>query len=92
MFLGHFGVALAAKRAAPRTSLGALTFAAQFADELWPILLLLGVEQVRIIRDMPGALGVEFTYYPFSHSLLLDRKSTRLNSSHTVLSRMPSSA
>lgn len=71
MFLGHFGVAFAAKRAAPRTSLGALTFAAQFADELWPILLLLGVEQVRIVRDMPGALGLEFTYYPFSHSLLL---------------------
>jgi hypothetical protein len=71
MFLGHFGVAMAAKRAAPRTSLGVLTFAAQFADELWPILLLLGIEQVRIIRNMPGSLGLEFTYYPFSHSLLM---------------------
>jgi hypothetical protein len=71
MFLGHFGVAFAAKRVAPRTSLGAFTFAAQFADELWPILLMLGVEQVRIIRDLPGSLGLEFTYYPFSHSLLL---------------------
>ena len=40
MFLGHFGVALAAKKAAPKTSLGALVFAAQFADLLWPILLL----------------------------------------------------
>jgi hypothetical protein len=71
MFLGHFGLALGTKRAAPRTSLGALTFAAQFADELWPILLLLGVERATIVRGMPGALGLEFTYYPFSHSLLL---------------------
>jgi len=29
MFLGHFGLAFAAKRVAPRTSLGALTFAVQ---------------------------------------------------------------
>ena len=71
MFLGHFGVAFAAKRAAPRASLGALTFAAQFLDELWPILLLLGIEQVTIVPNMPGSLGLEFTYYPFSHSLLM---------------------
>lgn len=55
MFLGHYGVAFAAKRAAPRTSLGALAFAAQFLDELWPILLLLGVEQV---KDGAGPLAV----------------------------------
>jgi hypothetical protein len=71
MFLGHFGVAFAAKRVSPRTSLGALTFAAQFLDELWPILLLLGVEQVRINPQMPGSLALDFTYYPYSHSLLL---------------------
>jgi membrane-bound metal-dependent hydrolase YbcI (DUF457 family) len=71
MFLGHYGVAFAAKRAAPRTSLGALTFAAQFLDELWPILLLLGVEQVRINPRMQGSLALDFTYYPFSHSLLM---------------------
>jgi membrane-bound metal-dependent hydrolase YbcI (DUF457 family) len=71
MFLGHYGLAFAAKRAAPRTSLGALTFAAQFLDELWPILLLLGVEQVRIVPSMPGSLSLDFIYYPFSHSLLM---------------------
>jgi hypothetical protein len=71
MFLGHFGVAFAAKRVAPKTSLGALTFAAQFLDELWPILLLLGIEQVRINPQMPGNLALQFVYYPYSHSLLL---------------------
>jgi hypothetical protein len=71
LFLGHYGIALAAKRAAPRTSLGALTFAAQFLDELWPILLLLGVEQVRIVPGLMAMSPLDFTYYPFSHSLLM---------------------
>jgi hypothetical protein len=39
MFLGHFGLALAAKKAAPKVSLGTLVFFAQLADLLWPILL-----------------------------------------------------
>ena len=70
MFLGHYGLALAAKRAAPGTSLGALTFAAQFLDELWPILLLIGAEQVRIVADRPFA-PLDFVSYPYSHSLLM---------------------
>lgn len=71
MFIGHFGIALAAKRVAPRTSLGTLIFAAQFVDLLWPIFLLLGNEHVEIV---PGAMKMspfEFTDYPISHSLLM---------------------
>src|SRR5437660_8192541 len=71
MFLGHYGVAFAAKRAAPRTSLGALVFAGEFLDELWPILLLLGVERVRIVPGLMVASPLEFVYYPYSHSLLM---------------------
>ena len=43
MFLGHFGLALAAKRVAPRPSLGTTVMAAQWADGIWPIFVLLGV-------------------------------------------------
>ncbi|HEX9607273.1 MAG TPA: hypothetical protein VF962_08590, partial [Gemmatimonadaceae bacterium] len=64
-------MAFAAKRAAPSTSLGALTFAAQFLDELWPILLLVGVEQVRIVPGLMAANPLDFVYYPYSHSLLM---------------------
>ena len=71
MFLGHYGVAFAAKRVAPRTSLGALTFAAEFLDELWPILLLVGVEQVRIVPGLMTMSPFDFVYYPWSHSLLM---------------------
>jgi hypothetical protein len=70
MFLGHYGVAFAAKRAAPRTSLGTLTFAAQFLDELWPVLLLMGLEQVRIVPGLMAANSLDFVSYPISHSLL----------------------
>ncbi len=70
MFLGHFGVAFAAKKAAPKTSLGTLVFAAQFADLLWPILLLLGIERVRIVPGLLPASPFDFTSYPTSHSLV----------------------
>ena len=70
MLLGHYGVALAAKRAAPRTSLGTLVLAAQWLDELWPILLLLGVERVRVVPGLMAASPFDFTSYPISHSLV----------------------
>lgn len=70
MFLGHFGVGLAAKPLQPRVSLGTLFLAAQLADLLWPILLLLGVERVEIRPGLLAASPFDFVYYPFSHSLL----------------------
>lgn len=71
MLLGHYGLALAAKRAVPKTSLGWLTFAAQWLDELWPLLLLAGLERVRVAPGLLAASPLDFSYYPFSHSLLL---------------------
>jgi len=69
MFLGHYAVALAARRATPRGSLGALFFAAQFLDLLWPILLLAGVEHVRIAPGITRFTPFDFYDYPISHSL-----------------------
>lgn len=69
MFLGHFGSAFAAKKAAPKTSLGILVLAAQFADLLWPLLLLAGIEKVRIVPGLLPVSPFDFTYYPISHSL-----------------------
>ena len=72
MFLGHFGVAMAAKRATPAVSLGMLVLAAQLADGVWPIFLLLGIEQVRIVPGITRASPLDFVSYPWSHSLLAD--------------------
>ena len=69
MILGHYGVAFAAKRVAPRTSLGTFAFAAQWLDELWPILVLAGIERVRVVPRLMAANPLDFEYYPFSHSL-----------------------
>jgi membrane-bound metal-dependent hydrolase YbcI (DUF457 family) len=46
-------------------------FAGEFLDELWPVLLLLGVEQVRIVPGLMTMSPLEFVYYPWSHSLVM---------------------
>lgn len=70
MFIGHFAVALAAKRAVPRTSLGVLFAACQLPDLVWPVLLLVGAERVRIAPGATAFNPLEFTHYPITHSLL----------------------
>jgi len=71
MFIGHAAVAFAAKKAAPKTSLGTLMMAAQFIDLLWPVFLLLGLEHVRIDPGNTAVTPLDFYDYPFSHSLLM---------------------
>jgi hypothetical protein len=71
MFLGHPAVGLASKRLAPRTSLGVLIAAPMMLDLLWPIFLLLGVEHVRIAPGVTRFNPLDFTDYPWSHSLLM---------------------
>jgi hypothetical protein len=69
MFLGHFGVALAAKRVAPQAPLGLLVLAAQWLDLVWPVLLLAGVEHVRVVPGITTVTPFDFYHYPYSHSL-----------------------
>ncbi len=70
MFIGHFALGFAAKRAAPAVSLGTLFLAAQWLDLVWPTLLLLGVERVVIDPSLPGLTPLAFVHYPYTHSLL----------------------
>jgi membrane-bound metal-dependent hydrolase YbcI (DUF457 family) len=72
MFIGHFGLAFAAKRVAPETSLGTTFVAAQLADLFWPLFLLFGWEQVRITPNTNPFLTLTFTHYPWSHSLAME--------------------
>jgi hypothetical protein len=71
MFVGHFAVGFGAKAFAKKLSLGSLFLAAQFVDLLWPILLLLGIEHVRIVPGITKFTPLDFESYPISHSLLL---------------------
>lgn len=70
MFIGHFAVAFAAKRAAPKTSLGVLFAACQLPDLIWPVFLLLGWERVRIEPGVTAFSPLAFEHYPWTHSLL----------------------
>jgi hypothetical protein len=70
MFVGHLGVAFAAKRLAPRTSLGTLVGASFGLDLIWPLLLLAGVEHVRIDPGNTAFTPLAFDDYPWSHSLV----------------------
>ena len=70
MFIGHYALGLAAKRVAPRTSLGTLFAAPTLADLLWPVFLLLGWEHARVVPDPNPFLRLWLDDIPISHSLL----------------------
>jgi len=71
VFVGHFALGFAAKRVAPRASLGTLLAAAQALDLLWPALVLGGVERVRIAPGATAFTPLDFESYPWSHSLAM---------------------
>ena len=71
MFIGHYGLALATKKIAPKVSLVMLFIAVEFVDILWPLLLLLNVEQVKIQPGFTEVTPFEFVHYPYTHSLLM---------------------
>lgn len=71
MFVGHAALAFAAKRASPGTSLGTLVAASFAIDLLWPVLLLAGVERVRIDPGNTAFTPLAFDAYPWSHSLAM---------------------
>jgi hypothetical protein len=70
MFIGHFGVAFVAKRAAPRASLATLFAATYLVDIVWPALILIGAEHARIVPGITKVTPFDFYDYPISHSLL----------------------
>jgi membrane-bound metal-dependent hydrolase YbcI (DUF457 family) len=70
MFIGHHAAAFAAKRFAPGVSLGTLFAATMWIDLVWPILLIAGVEHVRIAPGITAVTPLDFYDYPITHSLL----------------------
>ena len=71
MFIGHFALALGAKKFAPQVSLGILFLACQLADIIWPNLVLLGIERLEIEPGITIMTPLNFVHYPYSHSLVM---------------------
>ena len=67
MFIGHYGVGLAAKGFDRRIPLWVLFLAAQFVDVLWAVLVWLGVEKMRIVPGFTASNGLDNVYIPFTH-------------------------
>ena len=69
MFIGHYGPSFACKTAKPAIPLWVLFLAVQFIDIVWSILVLLGIEKVRIIPGFTATNPLDLYYMPYTHSL-----------------------
>jgi hypothetical protein len=69
MFVGHYGVACAAKPAAKHIPLWVLFLAVQWLDVVWSVLVLLGIEKLRIVPGFTQANALDLYYMPYTHSL-----------------------
>lgn len=69
MFIGHYGPAFAAKPAEPRLPLWLLFIAVQFMDVCWSLLVLAGIEKLRIVPGFTEGSPLDLYYMPFTHGL-----------------------
>lgn len=69
MFVGHYAPALVANAIEPRVPLWLFFVAVQLVDVVWAVLVLLGIEHVRIDPDLPSNPLV-LEYMPYTHSLV----------------------
>jgi hypothetical protein len=70
MFIGHYGVSFAAKPAHKPVPLWLLFIAVQFLDVVWSVLVMLGIEKLRITPGITAANDLDLYYMPFTHGLL----------------------
>ncbi len=70
MFVGHYGPSLAIKAIRPTIPLWLLFMAVQLVDVAWAVLVLLGVEKVRIVPGITASNPLDLYYMPYTHSLV----------------------
>jgi len=70
MFIGHYGPAFGAKAVLRTIPLWVLFVAVQFMDVIWSILVLLGIEKVRIVPGLMAASSLDLYYMPYTHGLI----------------------
>jgi membrane-bound metal-dependent hydrolase YbcI (DUF457 family) len=70
MFVGHYGPSLAIRAVRPEVPLWVLFVAAQLTDIAWALLVLGGIEKLRIVPGITAANPLDLYYMPYTHSLL----------------------
>jgi hypothetical protein len=69
MFIGHYGPAFAAKPLQKRIPLWVLFIAVQWMDVVWSLLVLTGIEKVRIVPGLMQGSSLDLYYMPYTHGL-----------------------
>lgn len=69
MFVGHYSVSYAAKTQAPHVPLWVWFIAVQWLDVVWSILILAGIEKMRIVPGFTEGSAYDLYYMPYSHGL-----------------------
>jgi hypothetical protein len=69
MFVGHYGVAFAARPMVGRVPLWVWFIATQWIDVVWSVLVLLGIEKLRITPGFTEANALDLYYMPYTHGL-----------------------
>lgn len=69
MFVGHYGISCAAVCAQRRVPLWVWFIAVQWMDIVWAVLVLLGVEKLRIVPGFTQANALDLYYMPYTHGL-----------------------
>ncbi len=69
MFIGHYGPAFAAKPLARPVPLWLLFVAVQWLDVCWSVLVLPGIEKLRIVPGFTEGSALDLYYMPFTHGL-----------------------
>lgn len=70
MFIGHYGVSFAGKAAEKRLPLWVLFIAVQWMDVCWSVLVLLGIEKLKIVPGFTQASPLDLYYMPYTHGLI----------------------
>lgn len=70
MFVGHYGLAFAARRVTPSVPLWVFFVAVQLVDILWALFVLAGIEHVRIVPGFTSTNPLDFYHFPYTHGLV----------------------
>src|SRR5512143_2904295 len=69
MFVGHYGVSVAAKALKKSIPLWVLFLATQLVDVFWAIFVIFGIEKVRITPGITATNPLDLYYMPYTHGL-----------------------
>jgi hypothetical protein len=69
MFVGHYGVSFVGARVDRRVPLWVWFIATQWLDVVWSVLVLFGIERLRIVPGFTQANALDLYYMPYTHSL-----------------------